>query len=216
MNGRSFEEEANLARARYFGGEYLDRKQFDTMVSQIMAVMSLSPKTILEVGPGNGFVSNFFRSAGFEVTTFDINNNLKPDVVGNLIEIDKYFEQNSFDIILCAEVLEHLPFEYFDKVLEAFNRITSKHLVITLPRRHRILLDLRFYIKVPFIKIIRSNWFFRIPDRQKWEGHHWEIDYSSVFSLNNILKAMSNHFKVLNTYVDESVRHHQYFILLKK
>ena len=209
----AFDHEANIPRERYFNDEYFKRKQFDSLVSQILAVYKLKPVSVLEIGLGNGFVSSFLKAAGIQVTTFDINEELKPDVVGNLVEIDTYFEPNSFDVILCAEVLEHIPFEFFEVILAKFKTISKKHVLITLPRRHRILLDLRTNLKIPFVKPISINIFKRIPDQNNWDGHQWEIDYSPAFSLKIITKAMANHFVVKENYVDEIVRHHQFFIL---
>lgn len=209
----AFDHEANIPRDRYFNDEYFKRKQFDSLVSQILAVYKLEPTSVLEIGLGNGFVSSFLRAAGIQVTTFDINEHLKPDVVGNLVEIDTYFKPDSFDVILCAEVLEHIPFDFFEVILAKFKAISKKYVLITLPRRHRILLDLRTNLKIPFIKPISINIFKRIPDRNKWDGHQWEIDYTPAFSLENITKAMANYFVVKENYVDEIVRHHQFFIL---
>jgi hypothetical protein len=216
MGGRSFNEEASLPQERYFATDYFERSQFDAFVSQILTVASLKPKHILEIGPGNGFVSGFFRSAGYKVTTFDINKNLNPDVVGNILEIDRYFEKSSFDLILCAEVLEHLPFEHFESIIQKYSQLTKAHVVITLPRRHRILLDFRMHLKIPFIKALKSNIFYRIPDRNKWEGHHWEIDYHPNVSLGNIKKVVTKYFSILDCFPDDRVRHHQFFILKKR
>lgn len=213
MNGRTFDEEALLSRDRYFAADYFTRAQFDSLVSQILEVVKLKPRRILEVGPGNGFVSNFLRSAGFEVITFDINQSLKPDVVGNLTEIDRHFPDSSFDLILCAEVLEHLPFELFETILKKFAVITREHVVITLPRQHHIILDWRMYVKIPFVRPINLNWFWRIPHRTKWEGHHWEVDYQKKYSLRSICEIMARYFQVTACQVDERVRHHQFFIL---
>lgn len=213
MQENIFQVEANIPKARYFNEQYFKRKQFESLVSQLVEVVKLTPINVLEIGVGNGFVSSFLKSSGIKVTTFDINRNLNPDVIGNVIEIDKYFQPNSFDLILCAEVLEHIPFEYFELSLKKISIISSANVLITLPRRHRILLDLRLFFKIPFIKQIVINIFYRIPDRHKWEGHYWEIDYKPEFSLSNISKLISKHFLIKANYVNEIVRHHQFFIL---
>ena len=139
--------------------------------------------------------------------------NLSPDVIGNLIEIDQYFQPKSFDLILCAEVLEHIPFEYFEPILKKFKAISRENVVITLPRKHRILLDFRSYIKIPFIRPLNINIFHRISDRNKWEGHQWEIDYDPAFSLSKIVKLISQYFIIKENFADDIVRHHQFFIL---
>jgi ubiquinone/menaquinone biosynthesis C-methylase UbiE len=215
ISGRTFEQEASIPMERYFDASYFNRKQFDSLISQLLAVNSLSPSTVLEIGPGNGIVSDILRKSGRKVTTFDINENLRPDVVGNIVEIDKIFDDNSFDLILCAEVLEHLPFEHFDAILEKFSRIAKKNVVITLPRNHRILLDFVGSLKLPFIPHLRSNLFLRLPNRQKWSGHHWEVDFAPAYSLATLKSIMSKYFSLKACYVDERNRTHQFFILGK-
>ncbi|MBK9255859.1 MAG: methyltransferase domain-containing protein [Saprospiraceae bacterium] len=215
-SGRTFKEEASIPFERYLNQGYFERKQFDTMISQILAVVKLNPTTVLEIGPGNGFVTDFLRKAGINVVTFDINENLKPDVLGNLIEIDTYFENDQFDLILCAEVLEHLPFDYFDGIIEKFSKLASKNVVITLPRQHRILLDLSLKFKLPFINYKHLDVFWRIPSKNKWEEHHWEIDYRNEYSLKTIKSALSKHMQLFSCYVDERNRSHQFFILNSK
>lgn len=88
---------------------------------------------ILEVGKGNGFVSNFIKSMGFSITTFDINSNLKPDVEGDVLELSSYFSDSCFDLILCSEVLEHMELNSFEKALSEIQKVSKKYVFITLP-----------------------------------------------------------------------------------
>lgn len=215
-DGRTFEEEATIPQERYFNESYFRRKQFDSLISQILTVHKLSPNKILEIGPGNGIVSYILRKSGREVTTFDINESLSPDVVGNLTEIDTIFAHESFDLILCAEVLEHLPFEHFEPILAMYRDITRKHVIITLPRNHHILLDFTARLKLPYIPYLKTNIFWRLPNRQKWSGHHWEVDFAPAYSLKSLLAIMSKYFKVVDCHLDKRNRSHQFFILEKK
>lgn len=215
-DGRTFHEEANIPKERYFNESYFTRSQFDSLVSQLLIVHKLSPKSILEVGPGNGFVSDFLRKSGKEVITFDINSNLNPDVVGNLTKIEHSFSPNSFDLILCAEVLEHLPFENFESILKQFKTIARKNVVITLPRNHHILIDYSSKLKIPFIPYLHFNFFLRLPNRIKWENHHWEVDYTPMHSLKRLKAIMEKYFSVKDCFSDSRNRVHQFFILAKK
>ncbi len=213
--GRSLKEEASLPGNRYFTDGYFARSQMDTMVSQIIEVKSKRPTTILEIGIGNGLVSSFLKASGIQVTTFDINENLNPDVIGNILEIEKYFENQSFDLILCAEVLEHLPFSCFEKILEKLANLTSGHLVLTLPRSHRILLDASLSIKIPFLHRVHVSTFIRIPTNQISDDHHWQIDADREWHIKAIKRKISKHFTIEKCFADPRNRPHQFFILNK-
>ena len=215
-SGRTFEEEASRPIDRYLNDNYVNRQQFDSMISQVLAVYDLKPKTVLEIGPGNGIVSDILKKIGIQVTTFDINENLSPDIVGNLTKVKEYFSEDLFDLVLCAEVLEHLPYHHFESIINQFNWIARSNIVITLPRQHRIFLDWRLTFKVPFIKYKHFNIFLRKPSSRKWEGHHWEVDFSKEYSLQRICEDLNKQSKLMRTYVDGRNRVHQFFILEKK
>lgn len=215
IQGRSISEEAALPLARYLSDGYFARSQMDTLVSQILEVKFLRPSSVLEIGVGNGFVSSFLKVSGMHVTTFDINQNLRPDVVGNILEIDNYFEANCFELILCAEVLEHLPFHHFEEVMRKLATISSKYVVLTLPRSHRILLDLSINIKIPFIPRLETAIFWRIPTSRISSDHHWQIDASVKWRLMKIKKILRKYFIISNDYAEKRNRPHQFFILRK-
>ena len=44
--------------------------------------------TVLEIGPGSGFTSNYLRSKGIAVTTLDIDPAKHPDIVANVVEYE--------------------------------------------------------------------------------------------------------------------------------
>jgi len=43
------------------------------------------------------------------------------------------FPDKSFDLILCCEVLEHLPFKIYPKAVEEIERVASKYIIVTVP-----------------------------------------------------------------------------------
>ncbi len=55
-----------------FGKEYDTLYRFISYHSQIDLVHQLNCNSILEVGHGNGLVSNHLRFIGYDVTTYDI------------------------------------------------------------------------------------------------------------------------------------------------
>lgn len=85
---------------------------------QLDLVMSLQPRSVLEIGPGDHTIADFLRRKGIEVITADNDPAIKPDYLVNLLDPDfeKRFDQK-FHLCLASEVLEHLSFEHFIKTL---------------------------------------------------------------------------------------------------
>jgi 2-polyprenyl-3-methyl-5-hydroxy-6-metoxy-1,4-benzoquinol methylase len=88
---------------------YNTKERFCSFWHQLDETLSFEPDTVLEIGPGDGLVTNQLRRAGLEVTTLDLDPALNPDVVGSASELP--FADRSFDVVVCCEVLEHLPFD---------------------------------------------------------------------------------------------------------
>ena len=87
-----------------------------------------------------GFVVEALREQDIEAYGIDLSEyaiahvppSIKPYVkVGNVLDID--YPDESFDIVLCSEVLEHLPVDYVDRAIEELLRVTSGTLVLTMP-----------------------------------------------------------------------------------
>lgn len=56
---------------------------------------------------GVWFLPDIFRSADYEYVTMDIRPECRCDITGDIQELDKYVEPDTFDAILCFETLEH-------------------------------------------------------------------------------------------------------------
>jgi len=196
----------------YFKFRYDHKRRWVHYWYQINQVFELQPKEVLEIGIGNGLVSNYLRTRQVRVTTLDIDENLKPDIVASVLNIP--LKDNSFDLVLAAEVLEHLPFEDFTTALKEIKRVTKKYAVITLPDRRRTLIYLG--LKIPFINQI--NVFIKVPSFKKhiFDGqHYWEIGKRG-YSLDRIKKIIKKtDFKIINHFCPFDAPWNHYFILEK-
>lgn len=126
---------------------------------------------VLEVGVGSGFAANYMKSKGFSVTTLDIDEDKAPDIVANVVTYD--FPRR-YAAVLAFEILEHIPFEEFQRLVAKLPRIASRYAFVSLPRNVISLLELS--IKVPKLREVR----FRLPVKRRRIGtpaHHWEMDY---------------------------------------
>jgi SAM-dependent methyltransferase len=118
-----------VERNHYFSN-YDDAQRYASYWHQIDETSSLGGR-ILEVGVGNGTVSTILRARGFDVTTVDLDPALAPDVMGDVRNLP--LPNNSFDTVLAAEVLEHLPWEDVRLAVAEIARVARRGVVLSVP-----------------------------------------------------------------------------------
>ena len=194
----------------YFERKYNDGERWMSYFRQIDEVLKLKPVNVLEVGVGNGLAAHYLKSCGISVTTLDIERELKPDFVGSVEKMP--FDDNSFDAVLCAEVLEHLPFEKFPSALLELKRITKKFVVLSLPHWGW---TFKFCLKIPLLPPLKFLWKFSRILKHKPAEHQWEIG-KRRFPLSKVKKEISaSGFRILNHYIIFENPYHYFFILEK-
>lgn len=97
--------------------------------------------SILDVGCGEGFTLHRLKERGIGThlegieylqDAIDLGKQVYPEIKITQGDIYKLpYKDNSFDLILCTEVLEHL--ENPDKALKELIRVTKKYLVVSVP-----------------------------------------------------------------------------------
>src|SRR6266404_9387668 len=101
---------------------------------QMQAIVRCRPSTVLEIGIGSGVLNRYLRDRlGLEVTTVDFDESLQPDRVGDVRELDSIVQQNSFDVVVAFQVLEHLPFSDFIPALRQLANASRGSVVLSLP-----------------------------------------------------------------------------------
>ena len=129
------------------------------------------PDRILELGVGSGFAANYGRSRGFDVTTLDIDDEKKPDIVANVVTYD--FERN-YDHLMAFEILEHIPYDQFERIIRKIPEFINDYAFISLPRNERVVFNLN--LRLPKFRPVSYEW--RILKKKiTCEAHHWELDY---------------------------------------
>jgi len=96
---------------------------------------------ILDVGCGEGFTLNRLKEHGIgkrlegvehSTDAISLGKKIYPEIKIKQGDIYKLpYENNSFDLVLCTEVLEHL--EEPEKALKELARVSKKYLVISVP-----------------------------------------------------------------------------------
>jgi len=204
--------EIQVSKEHYFK-EYTTKKRWICYWHQIDEVLKTKPKKILEIGIGNKTVSDYLKNQNIKITTVDIDKNLKPDYVCSVTDLSKYLKEKSFDTVLCAEVLEHLPFEYFEKSLKEIKRVTKNYAIISLPY---VCINFRFSFKFPLFK--QKKIFIQMPLYKKHEfdgEHYWEIG-KKKYPLNKIKKIIQKYFLIEKNYLVWEHPYNMFFILKVK
>ncbi len=201
-----------VLKEHYFKG-YDTKERWVSYWYQINEVLWTNARKVLEVGVGNKTVSNYLKERGIKVTTVDINPDLKPDHVCSVIELTKCFKPNSFDVVLCAEVLEHLPFEYFGKALGELHSVTKRYVILSLPYAGA---NFCTSLKLPLTR--RMDLKFKVPYfflPHKFNGeHYWEIGKKG-YPLKKILALLKKKFRIIKCYFPAEDMYHAFFVLKK-
>lgn len=199
----------------YFNLNYISQGRWSNYFWQIKNVLSVSKidDNILEIGKGNGIVSDVLEKMNLKIKTLDIDSSLKPDIVSSILETP--CNNNEFDTVLVAEVLEHIPFNLLNSALKEIFRISKKYAVISIPH---IGVVIKINIKIPLIKEISI--FFKIPyfwRKHSFDGqHYWEVGKRD-FSLNKIRKEIYlSGWKISKEFIDKNDPSHWHCLLEKK
>ena len=198
----------------YYDIDYDTKQRFCSYWHQIHEILLLKQNEVLEIGVGNRFVSNYLRERGINIVTLDIDKELKPDVVGSVLDIP--FRDNSFQIVACYELLEHLPYEYVAKALSEISRVSKQYVILSLPDVNRVY---RIYIYIPKIGEIKR--LLPLPRIRKpihkFDGqHYWEIGKTG-YPLKRILNDIQKQgLQLERTYRVYENPYHRFFILRKR
>lgn len=191
--------------------KYGNLSRFASYYYQIKTVTELNPKNILEIGLGDKVFCDYIKSnTSIDYTSMDIAEDLKPDILSSVEKIS--LEDDLYDVVLCAEVLEHLPFEKFEICLDEMKRVTKRYVVISLPHFGP---PVKFLLKIPFLPEVKFS--FKIPfyRRHKFNGeHYWEIGKEG-YPLSVIKSALIKKFKIIKEFVPFENQYHHFFILEK-
>lgn len=203
-----------FCRDVYYSAEHDSEERFSCYWHQIDEIVSRKPKRILEIGIGNGFVSDYLKKRGFDVVTADHNKKLKPDFVSDILSLP--FEDNSFDLVACYECLEHLPFDDFAAALRECRRVSKRWVNISIPGSfwaYRIHLDIP---RLGSKKILIPKPYFKKEKKPANPRHFWEIGLPGTE-----MDAVTNAILATGLKIEKCFRifenpYHHMFVLKKK
>lgn len=195
---RGKDREKSLPRNAYFSDGYFALEQLFSLSHQINEIHKLKPESILEIGIGNGFTSSFLRRSGYRVTTVDINPELEPDICAPLDQVGQIIGDVRFDLVVCCEVLEHIPLQEFKPSLDHLVKL-GRRLFLTLPN-HRASVGLGGMLRIPKIGARIFDWTIDIPRKKKLDAEHfWEVNSEDRTSLKEIVSELKSRYPSVET-----------------
>jgi SAM-dependent methyltransferase len=204
---RLSERQVQVAPEHYDFERYDDAERWMSYWHQLRAVLSVRPRTVLEIGPGSGVFRGYLRAKGIEVKTLDIDRTREVDYVADITKLDETLPTGLvFDAVCAFQVLEHLPLAEFEACLANIARRANPHVFISLPYRG--------------LRIRWSFWWgdhhftlghkFMLPWRHKpIPEHHWEMGYP--YTARKITKVIAKHLDVVSKgFIRENPYHYMW------
>jgi 2-polyprenyl-3-methyl-5-hydroxy-6-metoxy-1,4-benzoquinol methylase len=148
--------------------------------------------SILDVGCGEGFTLNRLKENGigkklegieYLQAAIDLGKKTYPDIKitkGNIYELP--YKDNSFDLVLCTEVLEHL--EKPQAAVKELVRVSKKYLVISVPNEPFFMLA----------QLIRGKNWSRLGNDIEHINHWTMFGFSTFIKKNSRVKILAKRF----------------------
>lgn len=193
---------------------YVSKYRYNSYWHQLDETLKSQPKTVLEIGVGSSVTSSYLKHLGIDVITLDLESELKPTICASVTDLP--IESNSIDTVVCCQVLEHLPFELFEKCLSELHRVCKNTLVLSLPDKTP---GISIILRMP--NFLFKNFGFSIPwairePIKEIKEHHWEIGRRG-YPVKRIKENIEHlPFKIESTYRVPEYPYHHFFILAKK
>ena len=124
--------------------EYRESEAEQARTSDLMSLLPKDIESVLDIGARDGFISKLLADRVRSVTALDLSVPEIDDarihcVKGDATALD--FEDASFNLIMCAEVLEHLPGPMLDQACNELSRVSNRYLLIGVPFMQDLRLD---------------------------------------------------------------------------
>lgn len=183
----------------YLLPQYINKERLASYWHQVDEVTKLRPADVLCIGPGNFLVPDWLSQLGINVMNLELISSPLAHLRGDVSRLP--FKDGSFDVVLCAQVLEHVPWERFGDSLREIRRVGVVGAVVTLPRSGR---PFRMELDLGFTYPRRATFplpQLRPPSMRTPDEHYWEIDQPG-----QSLKSVEEQVEAAGFVIDHSYR----------
>lgn len=180
-----------------FWGNLLSNPAEKERLQKTLALIPEDVHSILDVGCGDGtFVNNlpeYYRVMAVDRCRTAMQHVARPKLYASIDYLP--FKDNSFDLVVCAEVIEHLPYDVYRKGLTELQRVARKHIIISVPNSENIL--------AKFVKCPICNCQFNASKHMRSFTQNQLSELFQSFKISTSLKCgpISRHYPVFLTRV---------------
>jgi len=126
----------------FYSNAYEDNLLSKSEQKRINLFLSKIPicNRVLELGCADGRIIDNVKAdykIGIDFVIKPLKNVKAKVYVSNISDLP--FDDNSFDVVISSEVLEHLDTKTFHKALKEMNRVSSKYIIISVPYREQLI-----------------------------------------------------------------------------
>ena len=110
-------------------------------IADLMAILPDGLDTVLDIGARDGFISKLLASRCSSVTALDLE---RPAIEHERIQCVKgdstalEYADECFDLVFCAEVLEHIPSNQLAQACRELSRVSRRYIVVGVPFKQDI------------------------------------------------------------------------------
>ncbi len=179
---------------------------------QIRCILSRQPTSVLEIGVGDRVIGSFItHNTTIQYRSLDFAPDLHPDIIASVTDIP--LPDSSVDLVCAFEVLEHLPFDQFERAVSEMARVASNHFVISLPHYGPAL---KCSIKIPFLPELKLAWKIPLPRTHVFNGqHYWEIG-KRHYPPKAIQRILKRYGVLEEKFIPYENQYHHFFVLRKR
>jgi SAM-dependent methyltransferase len=127
----------------YMGAQRHKKTVSEWEIGRIKRIIGMIPtqvKTVLDVGCGDGRIlrelSKRYIVVGADFAAHSVREAGPKAIRASSAALP--FPDQSFDLVLCAEVLEHLPADVLQATLGEIERVAKVHVIISVPYREKV------------------------------------------------------------------------------
>lgn len=205
--------EKQVDKSHYDFSSYVHINRWCSYWHQVDEVMKVRPQSLLIIGMGDSIVQRILEPYVPVIHTVDIDPELAPTYLGSVTGLSSLCKRQ-YDVILCCQVLEHLPFDLFNQVIEQLAIVCAGKCIISLPQKY---CSFRIALFLSPLRKGRDYVFTYINKNisHKFDGeHYWEIG-SNGNSCATVQEVMKKYFILDNDYTVKNNPYHHFFLLKK-